>query len=186
MANLSSAQSKGKSANPGAALPASDSGSGATSAASIGDTASWLEGLHQQHALFLRLAELSSLQMKHIEADDIDGLNSVLAQRQQMISQLQNVTARYAGIVAGVDRAAMQSKQREEIEQLMASIDELRAGISDMDDRAQQRLSVAHQSLGGELKQLSQSGKARNAYAGQYQAAAAAPIAASRFTDQRG
>jgi hypothetical protein len=147
--------------------------------------AALVASLARQLALYEQLGTLAHRQGALIGVDDGSPLLAVIAQRQQVIDELQSVAREFES--KGLSSATLTAPQRRAAAETNELIAAIRARIFEQDERDRAALRDAKAQVGGELRKLSQGGNALRAYGGSpvATAPAAAPVI-SRFTDHQG
>ncbi|MCC7145090.1 MAG: hypothetical protein IT443_01445 [Phycisphaeraceae bacterium] len=165
-----SADKKSSSRSPTPGTPGIPGIPGLSASSAVGISAEELaELLSRQQKLFEQLLDLASHQGPLIEAGQSEPLLNLLAQRQTLINQLHEISARlapvrkqWAAVLQSFSQAA-----RERIQGILDQIGKLQTRIASLDERDCQALRLTSQSLGSQMTRLQNSVGAMGAYRNQ-------------------
>ena len=146
--------------------------------------AALLHALQQQLALFEQLHTLAQWQGSLIGTEDGSPLLALLAQRQQIIDQLQSLQR--DADANRLTAAALSSEQAREASELTELIAAVRARILEQDERDRAVLRDVRNQVGIDLRKMTQGGNANKAYGGSKISTSPAAPTLSRFTDRKG
>jgi hypothetical protein len=159
-------------ADDGAATPAADR------------PAALLAALERQLDLFRQLQALSSKQGGLIGAEDGSPLLELIARRQTIIEQLQDLQR--DADARQLTAAPLSAAERREASELTELIAAVRARILEQDEHDRAALRDFRNRVGGELRRMTQGGQAAKAYGGPRVSTSVSRPTISRFTDKQG
>jgi len=138
--------------------------------------------IDRQGGLLGQLDALSQRQRALAEADDIEPLLALLAQRQEIVDQLARGSETVERLRVSRERAGGTPPQgeRAEVQRRLNALAELAAAVSRRDEADQEVLRGRRERVASELAELTASKRAVSAYGG----GGAAPTA--RFQDREG
>jgi len=145
--------------------------------------------LSRQLKLFEHLGELSEQQTQYVDEGQSQDLLALLAQRQQLIDQLEKINGDLQPFRSQWDILwqRLDPSQRRTVGPLVQQAQQLLGQIMDSDDHDRDQLQEARGQISSQLGQVNQIGAARRAYAGGPAAQTAGAAARrGRFMSQEG
>ena len=127
-----------------------------------------VELLVQQRLLYLQLRELAMQQTSLVDGNDPEMLLKVLASRQRLIDKLKKISRKLEPVRADWQRISrtLSVDQRQEVQELVDSVQEILGDILSRDEKDSQKLSENKQQVAQQIRGMA-TGKRMNHVYGQ-------------------